>query len=169
MVLSEWCIENIPQFHKKTVLELGCGVGLTGMSIISVCSPNQYLFSDCHQTVLDMLCENVKLNFLANKQCQSLDTRHKTSRLKLQLKYEQTDIHIIELKWDDIDKYIIEGFSQPDIIIAADILYESALFTSLIAGLKYLLTSNNYAVLAATIRNEDTISQFLEQLGNYIL
>jgi len=161
-VLSQWCAENKEQFCRKNILELGCGVGLTGMSIISICSPKQYIFSDCHLTVLDTLCENIKLNFLSNERCKLLNTSETTS--KLQLKYEQIDIQIIDLKWEDIDKYI-SSLSQPDIIIAADILYERNSFSSLTSGLKCLLTSNNYAIFAATIRNEDTISQFLEHLG----
>ncbi|XP_072747570.1 protein-lysine N-methyltransferase EEF2KMT isoform X2 [Anoplolepis gracilipes] len=169
VVLSDWCAENIEKFHGKNILELGCGVGLTGMSIISICSPKQYIFSDCHPTVLDMLCENVKLNFLLNKQHKLSNMCDTSLRLKLQLKYEQTDIQIIDLKWQDINKYVAEGFSQPDIIIAADILYESDSFNSLTIGLKNLLTSINYAVFAATVRNEDTISQFLEYLGNHNL
>ncbi|KAL6436796.1 hypothetical protein ACFW04_004892 [Cataglyphis niger] len=168
-VLSDWCAENIEQFHEKNILELGCGVGLTGMSVISICSPKQYIFSDCHPKVLDMLCKNVKLNFLLNKQHKLSNMSDTSLRLKLQLKYKQTDIQILDLKWQDIDKYITEGFSQPDIIIAADILYESDSFDSLTLGLKHLLTSNNYAIFAATVRNENTISQFLEHLGNHNL
>lgn len=163
-MLSQWCVENRGQFCGKNILELGCGVGLTGMSVISICSPRQYIFSDCHLTVLDTLCENIKLNFLSNERCKLLNTPETTSKLKLQLKYEQIDIQVIDLKWEDIDEYI-SGLSQPDIIIAADILYESNSFGSLTSGLKRLLTSNNYAIFAATIRNEDTISQFLEHLG----
>lgn len=89
-------------------------------------------------------------------------------RLKLQLKYKQTDIKIIDLNWQDIE-YVTEDFLQPDIIVAADILYESDSFDSLTLGLKHLLTSSNYAVFAATIRNEDTISQFLEHLGIFFM
>jgi len=147
------------------VLELGCGVGLTGISVISACSPKQYIFTDCHPTVLDMLCENVKLNFLSNEQSELLNISETTSKLLLRLKYEQTDIQVIDLRWEEIDKYVSEDSSQPDIIIAADILYESSLFGSLTSGLKCLLTSNNYAIFAATIRNEDTVSQFLKHLG----
>lgn len=169
VVLSQWCAENKEQFCGKNVLELGCGVGLTGMSVISVCSPKRYIFSDCHPTVLDMLCENVKLNFLSNERCKLLNTSETTSRLQLQLKYEQTDVHIIDLRWEDIDKYMTESSLLPDIIIAADILYESSSFGSLTSGLKRLLTLNNYAVFAATIRNEETISQFLEHLGILII
>ncbi|XP_011866646.1 PREDICTED: protein FAM86D [Vollenhovia emeryi] len=169
VALSQWCAENKGQFCGKNVLELGCGVGLTGMSIISVCSPKQYVFSDCHPTVLGMLCENVKLNFLSNERRKLLDTSEATSKLKLQLKYKQIDILVIDLKWEDIDEYISECSSQPDIIVAADILYESSSFGSLASGLKSLLTSKKHAIFAATIRNEDTISQFFEHLGNYDL
>lgn len=135
------------------------------MSVISVCSPKQYVFSDCHPTVLGMLCENVKLNFLSNERCKLSNTSETTSKLKLQLNYEQVDVQVINLKWEDIGKYVSEGLLRPDVIIAADILYESNSFDSLTSGLKCLLTSNNYAIFAATIRNEDTISQFLEHLG----
>ncbi|KYQ47405.1 Protein FAM86A [Trachymyrmex zeteki] len=168
IALSQWCMENKEQFCGKKVLELGCGVGLTGMSIISVCSPKQYIFSDCHPIVLDMLCENVKLNFLSNERSE-LNTSDTTPKLQLQLKYEQTNIQVIDLEWKDIDKYMSEDSLQLDIIIAADILYDSNSFSALTLGLKRLLASNNYAIFAATIRNEDTVSQFLEHLGNYDL
>lgn len=150
------------------MLELGCGVGLTGMNVISLCSPKQYIFSDYHPAVLDMLCENIKLNFLSSKQCELLDICDATSRIKLQLKYQQSNVQVVELRWEDIDKYVTKSSSQPDIIIAADILYESNSFASLALGLKRLVTSNNYAVFAATVRNEDTIAQFLKQLGTSI-
>ncbi|XP_012538620.1 protein-lysine N-methyltransferase EEF2KMT [Monomorium pharaonis] len=169
VVLSQWCIENRGQFCGKNVLELGCGVGLTGMSVISVCTPKQYIFSDCHPIVLDMLCENVKLNFLSNERCQLLNASEAMLKLQLQIKHEQTNVQVIDLRWEDIEKYLSECLSQPDIIIAADILYESNSFGSLTSGLKRLLTLNNYAIFAATVRNEDTISQFLEHLVNYDL
>lgn len=163
--MSEWCAENTEQFYGKNILELGCGVGLTGMNVISLCSPKQYVFSDYHPAVLDMLCENIKLNFPSSEQRELPSTFDATSRIKLQLKYQQSDVQVVELRWEDIDKYVTESLSQPDIIIAADILYESTSFASLALGLKHLIIKNNYAVFAATIRNEDTIAQFLKQLG----
>lgn len=169
VVMSQWGAENKGQFCGKNVLELGCGVGLTGMSVISVCSPKQYIFSDCHPTVLDMLCENVKLNFLSNEQRKLSNVSEAISKLQLELNYQQTNVQVIDLRWEDIDKYVLESSSQPDIIIAADILYESNSFDSLTSGLKRLLTLNNYAIFAATVRNKDTVSQFLDHLGNYDL
>lgn len=163
--MSKWCAENIKYFSGKIVLELGCGVGLAGISIISTCSPKKYVFSDGHQEVLCMLCDNIKLNLLSHKQYKLLNVCDMTSLLKLQLSYEHTDIQVVELQWKDIGEYIKKTLSQFDVIIGADILYENNSFASLILGLKNLLTSNNCAVIAVTVRNEDTVSQFLDQLG----
>lgn len=165
-MLSEWCAENVKQLHGKNILELGCGVGLTGMSVIAVCHPKQYVFSDYNTAVLDMLCENLRLNFPESNEQHDLPvTCHSDSRLRLQSEFQQSDIRVIELKWEDIEKCTTKDLPSPDIIIGADILYKSDSFDALIQGLKHLLTPNNYAVFAATVRNENTISRFLEQLG----
>ncbi|XP_047359730.1 protein-lysine N-methyltransferase EEF2KMT isoform X2 [Vespa velutina] len=144
--LAGWCFKNRNQFYGKNILELGCGVGLTGLSIINACTPKQYIFTDCHESVLDILCDN------------------------LRIKYNDSDVKVIKLRWEDINKYIREDMTAVhDVIIGADILYESTSFYSLITGLNFLLTSNNYAIIAATIRNEDTVKKFLNQLGEYNL
>ena len=46
----------------RTVLELGSGVGLTGIALCRSCKPRKYVFSDCHPTVLQKLRMNVELN-----------------------------------------------------------------------------------------------------------
>lgn len=43
----------------RTVLELGSGVGLTGIVVCRSSSPTKYIFSDCHPTVLQRLRDNV--------------------------------------------------------------------------------------------------------------
>lgn len=48
----------------RTVLELGSGVGLTGVALCRSCSPSRYVFSDCHPSVLQRLRDNVRLNGL---------------------------------------------------------------------------------------------------------
>lgn len=152
------------------MLELGCGVGLTGLNVTSTCSPKEYIFSDCHAGVLAMVCENVKLNLLRHRQDARLEPAVTNDRVKLQLTYNNTIVKVIELKWEEIDKYIGEGSTIPDIIIAADILYDSESFPALVSGLKILLSSNDtYCVIAATIRNADTVSEFLNELGNHNL
>jgi len=168
--LSKWCAENVKQLHGKNVLELGCGVGLTGINVITVCRPKQYIFSDYNLAVLELLCKNIKLNFFReNKQYNLLNTFHADSKFRLQLKFKQSDIQIIELNWKDIDKCTTKELSQPDIIIGSDILYNSNVFDLLILGLKHLLRPDNYAIFAATVRNENTIAEFLKELGISII
>lgn len=48
----------------RTVLELGSGVGLTGITICHACGPSRFVFSDCHSSVLQKLQHNVQLNGL---------------------------------------------------------------------------------------------------------
>lgn len=49
---------------RRTVLELGSGVGLTGVALCRSCRPSRYVFSDCHASVLQRLRDNVRLNGL---------------------------------------------------------------------------------------------------------
>ncbi|XP_047359729.1 protein-lysine N-methyltransferase EEF2KMT isoform X1 [Vespa velutina] len=168
--LAGWCFKNRNQFYGKNILELGCGVGLTGLSIINACTPKQYIFTDCHESVLDILCDNVRFNLSFIQDKISDETLTLNDKLKLRIKYNDSDVKVIKLRWEDINKYIREDMTAVhDVIIGADILYESTSFYSLITGLNFLLTSNNYAIIAATIRNEDTVKKFLNQLGEYNL
>ncbi|KAM4632280.1 protein-lysine N-methyltransferase EEF2KMT isoform 1-T2 [Discoglossus pictus] len=60
--LAEWAIENPHVFKNRTILELGSGIGLTGLAICKSCHPKRYVFSDYHQRVLQQLKENIHLN-----------------------------------------------------------------------------------------------------------
>lgn len=46
----------------RNIIELGCGIGLTGLVICSTSSPCQYIFSDYHEEVLEALQCNLGLN-----------------------------------------------------------------------------------------------------------
>lgn len=60
--LGEWCSENTSYFSGKIVLELGSGLGMTGIAVIQNCHPASYTFTDVHDSVLKMLLENVNIN-----------------------------------------------------------------------------------------------------------
>jgi len=62
LALAEWCLSNCKFLHNKHVLELGSGVGLTGLCVSLRCKPSSYWFSDCHPAVLSMLQSNILLN-----------------------------------------------------------------------------------------------------------
>ena len=46
----------------RSIIELGCGTGLTGLVICSTSSPCRYIFTDCHERVLETLQCNLELN-----------------------------------------------------------------------------------------------------------
>ncbi|XP_033185215.1 protein-lysine N-methyltransferase EEF2KMT isoform X2 [Bombus vancouverensis nearcticus] len=166
--LSKWCLGNKEKFFGKVILELGCGVGLTGLSIIKTCFPKQYIFTDCHKIVLEMAFENIQLNLVCNER--KIESALKYDRFKSQLRCNYTDVKIEELRWEDINKYVNEQWVLPDIIIGADILYDTDSFLGLVTGLKgFLSYPNRCAIIAVTVRNKDTVLRFLHQLAYYDL
>ncbi|CAG2056060.1 unnamed protein product [Timema podura] len=60
--LAEWCVTHRLMLAHKEILELGSGVGLTGLTVSLCCRPRSFHFSDCHPAVLQFLCHNVALN-----------------------------------------------------------------------------------------------------------
>ena len=51
-------------FSSRVVLELGSGPGLLGILISKALNPRTYIFSDHHEQVLELLCDNIKINSL---------------------------------------------------------------------------------------------------------
>lgn len=61
--MAEYFIENSNLVKNQTILELGAGTGLTALFLWTICEPKKYYVSDCHKSVLDLLSENIALNF----------------------------------------------------------------------------------------------------------
>lgn len=85
-------------FVCRTVLELGSGVGLTGITICRSCGPSRYVFSDCHGSVLQRLRGNVQLNGL--------------------LERTSPAVSVEELDWTAVTEEQLKEIS-PDTVIAA--------------------------------------------------
>lgn len=68
-------IDSNPQIiHGKTVLELGCGLGLTTL-VIGDCKPKQFLATDYEQDALDITRMNFQLNGKNHPPLKLLDWR----------------------------------------------------------------------------------------------
>ncbi|KRT83598.1 methyltransferase, partial [Oryctes borbonicus] len=101
LALSEWCLRNRELFKNKTVLELGAGVGLTGLVISLNCDPKTYYFTDCHSVVLETLCKNIRLNFRNNFDSK-LNSDISASELLLKINVENLCVNVVNLPWESV-------------------------------------------------------------------
>ncbi|NXJ03981.1 EF2KT methyltransferase, partial [Odontophorus gujanensis] len=168
LYLAEWAAENPGVFSNRTVLELGSGVGFTGLAICKTCNPKTYIFSDYHHCVLKQLRENIHLNGFtlepetvsaAQAECQGQEAEGK--------KYQQPQLIVAELDWGSATEQQLLGL-QADVIIAADVVYDPEVTLSLIGMLQKFSTlradRKPEVYIALTVRNLDTYHLFQAEL-----
>ncbi|XP_054389408.1 putative protein N-methyltransferase FAM86B1 isoform X7 [Pongo pygmaeus] len=156
LYLAEWAIENPAAFTHRTVLELGSGAGLTGLAICKMCRPRAYIFSDCHSRVLEQLRGNVLLNGL------SLEA-------EITANLDSPRVTVAQLDWDVATVHQLSAF-QPDVVIAADVLYCPEAIVSLVGVLRRLAACREHqrapeVYVAFTVRNPETCQLFTTELG----
>ncbi|XP_004706294.1 protein-lysine N-methyltransferase EEF2KMT [Echinops telfairi] len=162
LYLAEWALENPALFTDRTVLELGSGAGLTGLAICKACSPQAYIFSDCHSRVLEQLRANVLLNGLAPRQHAGRGTPGAEKPL----------VVVAQLDWDLATAPQLSAL-QPDVVIAADVLYCPDTVLALLGVLRTLSACHSGlqpldAYVAFTVRNPETCRLFTEELGKNV-
>ncbi|KAM7371510.1 hypothetical protein PAMP_008743 [Pampus punctatissimus] len=146
LYLAEWALDHRQSFTGRTVLELGSGVGLTGVTVCRSCSPARYFFSDCHPRVLQKLRDNIQLNGLA----------------------ESPSVSVEELDWTEVTEERLKEIGA-NTVIAADVVYDPDIVRSLVKLLSKILKCSSAHVLpevfiCSTIRNPETYSGFKQQL-----
>uniref|UniRef100_A0A5F9CWN1 FAM86 N-terminal domain-containing protein n=1 Tax=Oryctolagus cuniculus TaxID=9986 RepID=A0A5F9CWN1_RABIT len=156
LYLAEWAVQNPAAFAHRTVLELGSGAGLTGLAICRTCHPRAFVFSDCHSRVLEQLRQNVALNGFSLEPDMTADPRHPA-------------VTVAQLDWDVATDLQLSAF-QPDVVIAADVLYCPDAVLSLVGLLRRLSGCRKEqqapdVYVASTVRNPETPQLFTAQLG----
>ncbi|XP_063077521.1 protein-lysine N-methyltransferase EEF2KMT [Engraulis encrasicolus] len=147
MYLTEWALENPHLFSGTTLLELGSGVGLTGIALCRHCKPKKYVFSDFHPSVLQKLEANVELN------SQDLP---------------DVAVSVEELDWENVSEGRLRDIGA-DTVIAADVVYDPDIVDCLVSLLSRILRSSKDSsqpnvYIASTIRNPETYSFFKKKL-----
>lgn len=150
MILADWCLYNCEFLHNRRVLELGSGVGLTGLCVSLYCKPSSYWFSDCHPVVLHMLKSNILLNLIEQNAHVPVDSHeenalvghtcsgeenvssacdsHKQSKLYdtyqvlLRTKYNNTETGVLNLPWEAVPVTDVVMWLSPEVILAAGLL-----------------------------------------------
>lgn len=147
-MLADFAAANAELFRDKTCLELGSGVGLTGIVMAKLTSPKQLFLTDYTTEVLNNMKANIAINNLPEVIVKQLD-------------WEQ-------FGEDDFDESALE-LPYPDVIFAADCVYDTGLVEKLCVVLKWFLSRPNLATapvgyIATTLRNQKTFQYFQEQL-----
>lgn len=119
-----------------TVCELGAGTGLVGMSLLS--SVERVVFTDGDANLLQSLQTNVELNRLDKKNNYSLQ----------------------QLVWGRTEEQE-SSIPKADYVVAADVTYDTAVLPDLVYTINQFLTNGcKKCLIAATIRNRDTLQEF---------
>ncbi|XP_035510574.1 protein-lysine N-methyltransferase EEF2KMT isoform X2 [Morone saxatilis] len=141
LYLAEWALDHRQVFTGRTVLELGSGVGLSGITICRSCSPRRFVFSDCHPRVLQALRSNVELNGLT-----------------------PPSVGVEEVDWTAASEEQLERIGA-DVVIAADVVYDPDIAGSLVKLLSRILRGSSPEVfVCSTVRNQETYGGFKQQL-----
>ncbi|XP_026993911.2 protein-lysine N-methyltransferase EEF2KMT [Tachysurus fulvidraco] len=146
--LAEWALENTHIFAGKTVLELGSGAGLTGIAVCHACKPKTYIFTDCHQSVLQRLRDNIRHNGLTQE--------HDTG----------VSVRVEELDWEHVREEELQRM-EAETVIAADVVYDPELVGCLVRLLEKLVKCQKKApevLISSTIRNPGTYTGFKKEL-----
>ncbi|NWR44124.1 EF2KT methyltransferase, partial [Regulus satrapa] len=169
LLLAQWALHNPGLFRARTILELGSGVGFTGIAICKTCQPRSFIFSDCHPLVLSQLGENIRLNGLSPQPAVPW-----SSQTELQAQEEEGDncqtpkVRVAELDWGAVTEKQLQGL-RADVVLAADVVYDPEIISALIGMLQKLSTCRAdrkapEVFVASTIRNPDTYQLFQAEL-----
>eukprot|EP00980_Cylindrotheca_fusiformis_P000251 scaffold54_cov110-Cylindrotheca_fusiformis.AAC.9 len=124
----------LPNKNKKRILELGCGTGIVGLTLVKQLPECSVTLTDAETKLWPLLRRNIEANNLTTSTTEeddSIITRHQMKR--------RVTIH--ELDWRDPSTFLPPN--DFDLIVAADVLYSGMdkLFARALAS--HLVVSNN--------------------------
>lgn len=153
LALADYLLEHPNQLQGKNVLELGAGTGLLGILLKHKALKlpvGQVLVTDGSNACVKLMHDNISLNF---------DDAS-----------EEATPQCAQLRWHEIKEFPWSKYAAPDLLLAADVIYDDTQFSSLLAALDFVyeLRGNRCEMLlASTVRNVDTLHTFMEQLGEW--
>jgi len=141
VVLSRYSLKHNSIFENKKIIELGCGCGLLGISILKEIPVEKYIFSDYNSSVLDNLKDNLKLN--------GISPNNKN----------------IEIKQDDWKDYEKMAPNEYDIIIGTELIYKGGAILELAKVINKILKP--YGKCFISMPKERAMTKtFLEYIEN---
>eukprot|EP00761_Pharyngomonas_kirbyi_P007532 gb/GECH01007542.1/.p1 GENE.gb/GECH01007542.1/~~gb/GECH01007542.1/.p1 ORF type:complete len:446 (+),score=116.21 gb/GECH01007542.1/:1-1338(+) len=156
----------------RRVLELGSGVGLTGIAVYRAEGepPERMMLSDHRRMVLQNNAQNLELNNVPQiPYFEDQNDSDSDSDLDLDSDFNNSDsdqnelwTDIIYLDWEKVSRTRLQRLA-PDIILGADLVYDVEIIPPLARVLEVLMQEAGKsveAVFAIARRNEHTFAQF---------
>ena len=173
--------EHLPQEKRSTIVELGSGVGFTGICLFNHtrCSSSSVILTDHHNSVLRSLYQNVKANLDGHEEkCNSGPVKNKYEvgdELNFPVVFTSKTGHtkrslIIEsLDWEQfLQNTTNHRKFSCDLVIGADIVFDISVIPYLVGVIKIFLSdlSAKKVILANCVRNVATNDNFMKCLEN---
>ncbi|CAG0916313.1 unnamed protein product [Notodromas monacha] len=162
VALANWCLQNTALLDGKIVLELGSGVGLTGLIAVKACNCRTYVFSDYHPQVFKKIRENLVMNnivCLVDKNDENGASEESDEDGRGASPAPMKDIRVLRLDW----RYKGVMPSNLDFVIGSDLIFEPDLINPLVDTIDRLLQvcgPQCTALIAVTERNPETVAKF---------
>ncbi|KAG2155674.1 hypothetical protein DEU56DRAFT_724194 [Suillus clintonianus] len=166
-VLASYLIANPEMIHDQTVLELGCGTGFLGIVVATL----QQKLNECHQSHH----QSLPAVLLTDVNSGVLSRCRDNIRLRCNQSSNHQNISFSTLDWFDslslpLSENAATAFlskASAGVVIGADIVFDPSLVLPLVATLRLALSfeSTRMAVVALTVRNEQTLTHFVTEAG----
>ena len=141
IVLSRYVLKHKSMLENKKIIELGCGCGLLGISILKEIPVEQYTFSDYNSSVLNNLKENLKINGIPLKE------------------------NKIGIKQDDWKNYENMAPSQYDVVIGTELIYKGGAILELSKVINKILKPGGKCYISMP-KERSMTKTFLEYIEN---
>lgn len=120
--MARWIMNNHTLFEGKNVLEVGSGVGLSGL-VCGLCYPKQIILTDYKPQVMDLIAKNIDLFNTAHNRYGQIKMHHSmldwyfgTDRFYLE------SLPVLDSKMSEQSK-LADFLSDLDLIIGSDLIY----------------------------------------------
>ncbi|CUM48740.1 uncharacterized protein AC631_00337 [Debaryomyces fabryi] len=154
LYLANYLNSNPIEFKNKSICELGTGTGLVGIALAKYYHNEIYpireiIFTDGDASLIENLSKTFQLNGLV------IDSRIKTQ----QLLWGTTNPN---------NSDFIQAPPSADYVVAADVTYDSSILPQLSSTINdFFNNGTKMAIIAATVRNEETLEDWEEELQKW--
>lgn len=174
--LTEYLIRNPELVDGKTIVELGAGVGTTGIIVAGLCKTKSVHMTDYTDATLLNMIHNVTINKEWTKRVrESLNVEEEIEQPVTTgyLEWEQfadgefdSQSHIMRKETIDQDVETSLALArQAQVLIAADCVYDRKFIPALVQSVAKLLSNEEKcAIFATTFRNAETFEIFEKEL-----